>query len=70
MTRMTSLSDMASMRDIRDACNRFFRERGMVVRTWRDGINSQARKAWKVKEDAEKRDEQALKGYLDGDGEG
>ena len=61
---------MASMRDIRDVCNRFFRDRGMVVRTWRDGINSQARKARKVKEDAEKRDEQALKGYLDGDGEG
>ena len=64
---------MASMKDFRDACNRFFRERGMVIKTFRDQIDSQARKGQRVREDAEdaeERDEQALQGYLDGDGEG
>jgi len=64
---------MASMKDFRDACNRFFRDRGMAVKTFRDQVNSQARKGQKAREDAEdaeKRDKQALQGYMDGDGEG
>ena len=63
---------MASMKEIRDACNRFFRERGMVIKTFRDQIDSQARQGQRVKEDAEdaeERDEQALQGYLDGEGD-
>ena len=56
--------------EIRKACDRFFKERGMPIRTFRDGVRAQARKGKRIKDDTEKRDDQALQVYLDGDGMG